>query len=461
MSREIQSLIDLARNQNNNGHAKIISLLSEVESLDFKGLFNHLYNNSQTYSWSKPNENTSFITNGVLFSIEENGPNRLLSSQSILDKASFTHINNFEDFKFVDIPLFFGGIKFSPESGKEPWENFADSDWFIPETLFIKKDEKYYICENFLFSGFSQEIFEIRAQNSADVTNKFSQFYDNEGVSFSNISDDDTAEWNLLVANALKEIENGEFSKIVLSRKVMLKSSSDINISAWLFALGLRYPRCYVFAYKKGNSIFFGATPEKLAVIHNRIIEADALAGSIPRGNSEQEDVKLADELLLNKKNCAEHRAVVDFIVESFDSFADEIEYPVKPVIKKLKNIQHLWTPIKGSFKSESDIFLMLKSIHPTPAICGTPWRKALEGIIKKESFNRGFFTGVIGWFNLEKEGEFAVGIRSALLKDRILYGYAGCGIVEGSDPEEEYHETMLKLKPILSLTEYEKVSQS
>merc|ERR1711879_1032246 len=246
---------------------------------------------------------TSFITNGVLFSIEENGPNRLLSSQSILDKASFTHINNFEDFKFVDIPLFFGGIKFSPESGKEPWEDFADSDWFIPETLFIKKDEKYYICENFLFSGFSQEIFEIRAQNSADVTNKFSQFYDNEGVSFSNISDDDTAEWNLLVANALKEIENGEFSKIVLSRKVMLKSSSDINISAWLFALGLRYPRCYVFAYKKGNSIFFGATPEKLAVIHNRIIEADALAGSIPRGNSEQEDVKLADELLLNKKN--------------------------------------------------------------------------------------------------------------------------------------------------------------
>lgn len=461
MNKVFDSLIDPARNLNNNGHDTIISYLSEVNNIDFKGLFNHLYNNNQTYSWSKPVEKTTFITNGVLFTIGTSGSNRLLDSQAILDRNSFSHLNNFAEFGIKGIPLFFGAIKFSPESGKEPWENFADSDWLIPQTLFIQKENKYYICENFFFSNFSEDIFEDRLHNSAEITNKFCENSDNEGVSFSTLSKDDTAEWNDLVANALKEIENGEFSKIVLSRKVMFKADRDINISAWLFALEQRYPRCYIFAYKKGNSVFFGATPEKLAVIHNRIIEADALAGSIPRGGNVEEDSKLAESLLLDKKNCAEHRAVVDFIVESFDSFADNIEYPDKPVIKKLKNIQHLWTPIRGSFKNESDIFLMLKAIHPTPAICGTPWKKALDGIINKESFNRGFFTGVVGWFNLEKEGEFAVGIRSALLKNRILYGYAGCGIVAGSDPDEEYRETLLKLKPILSLTEYEKVSKS
>ena len=77
------------------------------------------------------------------------------------------------------------------------------------------------------------------------------------------------------------------------------------------------------------------------------------------------------------------------------------------------------------------------------------------------ENFERGLFAGITGWFNFYNEGEFAVAIRSALLKDKNLYAFAGCGIVEGSDPDLEFEETELKLKPILSLFENEKIYQS
>jgi menaquinone-specific isochorismate synthase len=222
--------------------------------------------------------------------------------------------------------------------------------------------------------------------------------------------------------------------------------------------LANNYPRCYIFAYAKNESIFFGASPEKLAKISDGWVEADALAGSTPRGKDRAEDEKLAGELLRSSKNLNEQNAVVEFITNSFSSFTEQIFFDEKPKIRKLSNIQHLWTPIKAKLKPGNTIFSILKEIHPTPAICGVPWTSALDFIRATEGYNRGLYAGIIGWFNFEQQGEFAVSIRSALLKNTELYAFAGCGIVEGSDPEQEFEETELKLKPILSLFDNEKI---
>ena len=146
----------------------------------------------------------------------------------------------------------------------------------------------------------------------------------------------------------------------------------------------------------------------------------------------------------------------MDFIAKSFSSFTEDIEYDPKPIIRKLPNIQHLWTPIKAKLKSNRPVFSFLKEVHPTPAICGVPWTAAMSQILKQENHNRGLYTGAIGWFNFRNEGEFAVAIRSALLQKNRLFAFAGCGIVKGSDPQTEFEETKLKLKPILSLFDYE-----
>jgi len=130
----------------------------------------------------------------------------------------------------------------------------------------------------------------------------------------------------------------------------------------------------------------------------------------------------------------------------------DKVEIDKNPIVKKLPNIQHLQTSVTGKLKSKDLIFKIISSLFPTPAVCGIPKEQSLKMIEKTEDFDRGLFAGVIGWFNADNYGEFFVTIRSALVKDNKLYAYAGCGIVEGSDPKEEYEETQLKLKPILSL---------
>jgi len=100
----------------------------------------------------------------------------------------------------------------------------------------------------------------------------------------------------------------------------------------------------------------------------------------------------------------------------------------------------------------------LLMKLHPTPAICGDPWKIAQNFILEMEPHDRGLYSGNIGWFNFNGSGEFAVGIRTALLKGNDLYAYAGCGIVEGSEAKVEYEESEIKLKPILALFIDEKV---
>ena len=123
--------------------------------------------------------------------------------------------------------------------------------------------------------------------------------------------------------------------------------------------------------------------------------------------------------------------------------------------------IQHLWTPIRAKLNNGRSVLTILKDLHPTPAICGTPYNSALLSIKESEEHDRGLYAGIIGWFNNNNHGEFAVAIRSAILKGNVLHAFAGCGIVEGSDPEAEYAETKLKLRPIFSLFDYESTNKS
>ena len=132
----------------------------------------------------------------------------------------------------------------------------------------------------------------------------------------------------------------------------------------------------------------------------------------------------------------------------------------MSPQTLSLPNIQHLWTIIRAKYVQDFKILDLLRKLHPTPAICGAPWKIAQNFIIDNEKHDRGFYSGNICWFNFNGNGEFAVGIRTAILKSKQLNVYAGCGIVEGSEARIEFEESEIKLKPILSLFSNEKVYQ-
>lgn len=448
--------------------AKLISFSFNQPYTNFGNVINNLYKRKSTFFyWEKPDEEYVIVGIDSLFDVNNYGIKRTEESKKQIEKWITNYYNNFDSTESKSIPLFMGVMKFSPEGDFENsiWNDYADSDWFIPKVILLRKNQQVSLIHNFIFENQpDEELIELIKQHE-DIIDELKIDYFNgvkETVEESNLfSEDEKNKWTNQVNSALNRIAAGSYKKIVLSRKVKLKLSNQPDISEKIKNLANNYPRCYIFAYGKNESLFFGASPEKLAKISDGWVEADALAGSTPRGANKIEDEKLANELLQSKKNLHEQNAVVDFITNSFSGFSDEIIYDSEPIIRKLSNIQHLWTPIKAKLKPGNSIFSILKEIHPTPAICGVPWSGALDFIRATEGYNRGLYAGIIGWFNFEEQGEFAVSIRSALLKNNDLYAFAGCGIVEGSDPDLEFEETELKLKPILSMFPHEKIYQS
>lgn len=464
----LQFLNEIKSGEVSDHSTKLLSYSFSYPLINFGNVINNLYKGKYTFFyWDKPDEEYTIVGIDSIYDVNQYGAKRTEESRTKIEQWIKNFYNNFDKADSKSIPLFMGGMKFSPEGISENsiWNDYADSDWFIPKVILFKKNQQISLVHNFIYKNETEEeLIEMLCQqeNLVDELKIDSSIGIQESVEESNLFDEsEKIKWTQQVNSALNQISSGLYKKIVLSRRVHLKLSSKPNLDDKLKNLANNYPRCYIFAYGKNESLFFGASPEKLAKISNGWVEADALAGSIPRGKSKSEDDLLANELLQSHKNLNEQNTVVDFITNSFSGFADEIIYDSKPIIRKLSNIQHLWTPIKAKLKPGNSIFSILKEIHPTPAICGVPWSGALDFIRATEGYNRGLYAGIIGWFNFEEQGEFAVSIRSALLKDKQLYAFAGCGIVEGSDPDLEFEETELKLKPILSLFSHEKVNQS
>ncbi len=454
-----------SRNGKAEEDRRLISFAFVHPYKNFAYMVNNLQATKKTFFfWQKPDENYTILGIDNLYSVQSYDKKRTEVSKNEIEKWVNNHFNNFDEYKLKSAPLFMGGMKFSPE-GNSPntiWTDYADSDWFIPRILLLKLNQQVFVIHNFIKENQSNtELVDILSEHEKildelerDLTESLQETIEESSLN----NKEEKEEWIAKVDSALKQIAEGAYKKVVLSRRIKLKLSGEPNLYDKLKNLANNYPRCYIFAYAKNESIFFGASPEKLAKISDGWVEADALAGSTPRGKNKDEDEKLAIELLQSKKNLNEQNAVVEFITNSFSSFTEQIFFDEKPKIRKLSNIQHLWTPIKAKLKPGNTIFSILKEIHPTPAICGVPWTSALDFIRATEGYNRGLYAGIIGWFNFEQQGEFAVSIRSALLKNTELYAFAGCGIVEGSDPEQEFEETELKLKPILSLFDNEKI---
>ena len=442
----------------------LVSIVYPVKGINFSSILEEIRGGDNVFFFSeRPDEGTTILGIDSTFDISIYGDDRVTKTAEVINKIEQKFIHNWNEFK-LSLPLFLGGMKFSANESDNLWSGFSDSDWFIPKFLFIELNNKTYLAYNIFTDsldnqGYSEELQKAyKLLNLVDRDRK--QNIKNRITSTNKDDIEEKINWNEKVNSALSKIESGEVQKIVLSRQVEFELENKGNISCIVKKLAERYPGCYIFAYKKNGSIFFGASPEKLAKISNGWIEADALAGSISRSSDSKIDNDLAEELLSSEKNLEEQQVVVSFIVDSFSKFCDEIIYEEKPIIRKLPNIQHLWTPIKAKLKSPKSIFSILEEIHPTPAICGVPWTNALYSIKEMENHSRGLFSGMIGWFNFNNEGEFAVAIRSALMKEKSVYAFAGCGIVKGSNPENEFEESELKLKPILSHFENETIYQ-
>jgi len=443
----------------------LISLAFQINAEPITDLLDKVSKSNYEYFFSSiPHEKISFLGIDSTIKIRESGNSRVSDTSDFLKDLESKFTSNWDEFNIDYIPLFLGGMKFSPNEDDKLWQDFSDSEWFVPKFLILESETISLLVYNFYNKSMSNE-----NEISADLK-LLNELFENPSKKYDEvesriISSDENDEgkkkhWIQKVNSVLNQIHQGEFQKIVLSREVNVELDKEPNISFYMQQLMELYPKCYIFSFKRNESNFIGASPEKLAKVSNGWLEADALAGSISRGETVTEDEQLANELLNSSKNLFEQKAVVEFICNSLSRFSKNVIYDEFPKIRKLPNIQHLWTQIKAELNTDKDIFTILSEIHPTPAICGVPWNNALANIKKMEDHNRGLFAGIIGWFNFNNEGEFTVSIRSALVKGKQLHAYAGCGIVDGSDAESEFREAELKLRSILSLFKNEEIYQ-
>lgn len=253
------------------------------------------------------------------------------------------------------------------------------------------------------------------------------------------------------VEHAVRRIGAGEFDKIVLARAVETAVALPYRPEALLGAMRLGYPDCHLCVVARGDAAFVAASPELLIRRDGQRASTVALAGSARRGADSATDEHLGHALLAAAKEGREHAIVVERIVRALGPHAVWVAAADRPQLARIANIQHLATPIRAQLRGHRPVLDLVAALHPTPAVGGEP-PAAAAAIAGLEGLDRGWYAGPLGWTDTNEDGEFVVGLRSALVRGRQARCYAGVGVVAGSDPAAELAETELKLDALLPL---------
>lgn len=257
--------------------------------------------------------------------------------------------------------------------------------------------------------------------------------------------------WHEIIEGAQERFRTTGLRKVVLARICEARFGDRPNIDAALAYLGLDYADCYRFLFEpRPFHALFGATPELLARVDGATVQTMAMAGSIHRSDDPREDAALGQQLIHSAKDRAEHQFVVVSLLQRLALATSTLDISPQPGLYRLRNIQHLYTPVRGRLIKPDGILPVAELLHPTPAMGGSPRDLAMDYIERVEPVPRGWYAGPIGWIDQRLDGAFAVAIRSAVAQDRRVWLYAGSGIVPDSDPEKEWQETNLKFQPVL-----------
>ena len=252
--------------------------------------------------------------------------------------------------------------------------------------------------------------------------------------------------WRENVERALAVFSEGRLGKVVLARRAEFGFCRDLDPTLLLESLKAATPGCFHFyAEPESGTAFLGASPERLFRRDRRMVESEAVAGTRPRGVSTAEDEGLRDALLHSAKDRVEHTYVSKGIREALQPLCEELEIEDHVSEMKLVRGRHLRSKVRGTLRDGVTDAALLDAMHPTPAVGGHPRNEALEQIQALEPFDRGWYAGPVGWIGAEGS-EFAVGIRSGLLRGRTLALFSGAGIVAGSVPDEEWAEIEQKI---------------
>jgi menaquinone-specific isochorismate synthase len=253
------------------------------------------------------------------------------------------------------------------------------------------------------------------------------------------------AEWELVIAEAVRRIESGQLQKVVLARDLGAQAETDIDVRWPIGRLVEQYPSCWSF-HVDG---LFGATPEMLVRRERGLLTSRVLAGTIRRTGDDAHDLALAGSLARSSKDLEEHEYAVRSVADALAPHCSSMNVPETPFVLHLPNVMHLATDVTGVVRDTTTSLGLAAALHPTAAVGGTPTRAAVDLIAEIEGMDRGRYAGPVGWIDASGDGEWGIALRSAELRGDRVRLFAGCGIVAGSDPEAELAESQAKFVPV------------
>jgi isochorismate synthase len=271
------------------------------------------------------------------------------------------------------------------------------------------------------------------------------------------------------VATALDHLrDERHLRKVVLARTLEVTADADID-AARVFAQLCADKAVTAFsvplppAADGHRRVMIGATPELLAARHGLRVSSRPLAGSAKRRADAVADREAAEELARSPKDLREHATVVEWIADRLAPRCRTLTVPRSPSLVSTASMWHLGSTIEGTLRDPDVTALDIAlDLHPTPAVCGTPFGPALDLIGKLEPFERAYYSGAVGWTDANGDGEWHVAIRCAEISGRSARLFAGAGIVAGSDPAKEAAETAAKftaLRTALGIDDHAAVS--
>jgi len=245
-------------------------------------------------------------------------------------------------------------------------------------------------------------------------------------------------------------IRAGDCIQVVLSQRFCLgKVDDDFEIYRALHSIN---PSPYMFYFRYGSLRLIGSSPELLVKKTGRDVEVRPIAGTRPRGQNEEEDIRAQENLKRSVKEMAEHLMLVDLGRNDLGRVCDFKTVRVDDFarVEKYSHVMHLVSSVMGRLKTKKDCFDLLKATFPSGTVTGAPKIRAMQIIDELESEKRGSYAGCMGYFSLNHDMDMCITIRTIVVVEGQAYVQAGAGIVYDSQPSREYMEIVNKAKALV-----------
>ena len=268
------------------------------------------------------------------------------------------------------------------------------------------------------------------------------------------VSEFGEANFKAAVEKAKRYIFDGDIMQVVLSQRMSQPfAAPPLSLYRALRSLN---PSPYMFYYDMGDHHVVGASPEILVRLEDGTVTARPIAGTRPRGKTREQDLALAEELLADPKERAEHVQLMDLGRNDVGRVAQTgtVKVTDNMMIERYSHVMHIVSNVEGKLKPGMDAIDVLKATFPAGTVSGAPKVRAMEIIDELEPSKRGIYAGAVGYLGFNGDMDVAIAIRTGVIKNNMLYVQAGAGIVADSVPESEWMETQNKARAVLRAAE-------